>query len=306
MHRSFARAKYNVTLLIIGLLPIGCAAATEEEDDGVEIVDEAITSKAPCTQADEARIDSRCKQDSGGTMVYKPKSCVVASVDANGGHQVQGQCQAVNGASAPSGGAGSKTITQNGFTLRYVSKESKVSSVLANNLTRAFFNAITKESAAFNGRTPRTVTLTIDPAYKSAPAAAGGAGITVNASYILANPNDYDVLTHEAMHIVQNYPGGAPGYWVEGLADYARAVYGLNNAAGGWSLPEVDAKQSYKDSYRVTARFLLWLSRHVKASVPTDLDKKLRAGSYTDQFWVSETGKTVDQLWASYTKSPAL
>ncbi len=43
------------------------------------------------------------------------------------------------------------------------------------------------------------------------------------------------------MHIVQGYPGygdaRVPGWLVEGIADYARDRYGMDNAAAGWALP---------------------------------------------------------------------
>jgi hypothetical protein len=109
------------------------------------------------------------------------------------------------------------------------------------------------------------------------------------------------------MHVVQQYGyANGPVYWVEGLADYARYRYGINNAAAAWSPPPYAPTQKYTDSYQVTARFLVWLENHVNRGIPTDLDRVLRAATYTDMFWVAETGRTVDLLWSAYGANPAL
>ena len=50
------------------------------------------------------------------------------------------------------------------------------------------------------------------------------------------------MITHEGMHVVQQYLQ-SPGWITEGIADYARAKFGVNNAARGWTMPEYDAKQ---------------------------------------------------------------
>jgi hypothetical protein len=71
------------------------------------------------------------------------------------------------------------------------------------------------------------------------------------------HPEDLDVVTHEVMHIVQNYDRSTlPGWLTEGIADYVRYKYGVDNAGSKWALPYYKAGQSYKNSYRITARFL--------------------------------------------------
>ena len=55
-------------------------------------------------------------------------------------------------------------------------------------------------------------------------------------------------------------------------------------------------KQSYKDSYRTTGRFFVWLdSKH-----PGTVDKVHRAmqeRTFEIDLFKTETGKTIDELW---------
>jgi hypothetical protein len=206
-----------------------------------------------------------------------------------------------------SGGAGRVAVTQGGFTLIFVSDDPKLLATTADNIIRASLLALIAESARFNPDCPRYVWVAVDPNYTAAGAVTTGAAVQVNATYIDAHVEDYDVLTHEMMHVVQQYGyANGPAYWVEGLADYARYRYGINNAAAGWSPPPYASTQKYTDSYQVTARFLVWLENHVSRGIPTDLDRVLRAATYSDTFWVAETGRTVDQLWSAYGANPAL
>jgi hypothetical protein len=206
------------------------------------------------------------------------------------------------------GGSGAVLLTASGFTLTFLSNDPSLAGQTADNLIRAFFSSIVPESARFNASCPHSVSMTIDPTY-SGVAATTGAAIDVSASYVDANTQDYDIITHEDMHVVQAYAFGqanVPSYFVEGLADYARYRYGINNTAAGWTLPDYTTSQHYTDSYRVTARFLVWLENHVNSAIPNDLDATLRAGTYADGWWVTETGQTIDALWASYGQNPAL
>ena len=92
---------------------------------------------------------------------------------------------------------------------------------------------------------------------------AQAATITINPAWLHTHPGDIDLVTHEAMHIVQGYPGygdaRVPGWLVEGIADYARDRYGMDNAAAGWVLPgKVEKGQNFDSGYRVTGAFLKW------------------------------------------------
>ncbi len=205
------------------------------------------------------------------------------------------------------GGVGTTTVAQDGFVLNFESKDPNLQKQTALHLIQCFFSTIPKEAKRFNPSCAHTVSMTVDPAYAGA-AATLGASITVSAGYIDGSPEDYDIITHEAMHVVQAYDfANVQSYWVEGLADYARYVYGVNNDAAGWSLTEYAPGQKYTDSYRVTARFLVWAATHIKASIPDDMDEAIRAGTFTENtFWGAETGQTVQQLWAKYSADPGL
>lgn len=135
--------------------------------------------------------------------------------------------------------------------------------------------------------------------------AANGA-IVVSAQWLRNNPKDTDLVTHELMHVVQSYPGGQPGWLVEGIADYVRWRYGRDNNGANWALPNYSSNQRYTDSYRVTGRFLAWLERKVNGNIVNQLDLALRQNRYQNgAIWNQLTGKSVDQLWDEYARSPA-
>jgi hypothetical protein len=108
------------------------------------------------------------------------------------------------------------------------------------------------------------------------------------------------------MHLVQSYPHRAgPGWLTEGIADYVRYAYGVDNQGAGWSLPAYTASQHYTNAYRITARFLLWLEKDVKPGVVKTLDNAMRTNTYTDEIWSKQTGKSLDDLWAAYAAQAA-
>ncbi len=105
------------------------------------------------------------------------------------------------------------------------------------------------------------------------------------------------------MHIVQDYGDGAgPGWLTEGIADYVRYDYGVDNATAKWALPALKPTHNYDNAYRITARFLIWVEKGKKGTVQK-LDSQLRSHTYTADSWKKLTGKTVDELWAAYVAS---
>jgi hypothetical protein len=149
------------------------------------------------------------------------------------------------------------------------------------------------------------VTFVIDPTCTGVAFTSGGT-TTFCSQYFKNNPLDTDVTTHEVMHIVQSYTSPAvPGWLTEGIADYVRDTFGINNAVAGWTLPAFSTSQKYTDAYRVTARFLLWLELRFCTNIVEKLDAAARSGTYSANTWVSLTGSTVDQLWSLYSASPA-
>ncbi|RZK52919.1 MAG: secretory protein, partial [Pedobacter sp.] len=138
-------------------------------------------------------------------------------------------------------------------------------------------------------------------------AEASGGRILFSAGYMKAHPTDIDVVTHETMHIVQGYGYSAGPVWLtEGIADYVRYRYGVDNIGSKWSLPNYNEKQNYTNSYRITARFFVWLEKNIKPGLISTLDAQLRAHQYNEQSWLTLTGKNLPELWAAYAKNPAV
>ncbi len=199
----------------------------------------------------------------------------------------------------------SKTISKKKFTLVFVNKDSSFSKETTQRMIDAFFEVYPKEVKRFNKNALKKVTFIIDPAYTGVAATSNGI-VRYNPEWMKKHPEDIDVVTHEAMHIVQNYSGKGVGWLTEGIADYVRYKYGVNNEKGNWSLPAFKETQSYTNSYRITARFLAWLEKNVNKMIVDKLDEASRKGTYTADTWKELTGKTVDELWKDYAANPVL
>ncbi len=199
---------------------------------------------------------------------------------------------------------------QSGVTLRYQDAGEAVPATVRDRIIETFFKAYLPERQDFHPAAPATVNIVIDPGYDGIAYVGEktrAATITINPAWLARHPGDTDLVTHEAMHIVQGYPEYAnervPGWLVEGIADYARDRYGVDNAAAGWALPTtIKDGQNFDSGYRVTGAFLKWSeARHtglVKA-----LDAALRNGRYTPQLWQQHTGHSLPALWAAYAKA---
>jgi len=193
-----------------------------------------------------------------------------------------------------------------GYSLTFISKDPNLDPALRKKLIDTYFEIYPTLVKTFNDKSTHDVLFVVDTAYK-AVAEASGNRILFSAGYLKAHPTDIDVVTHETMHIVQGYGYSAGPVWLtEGIADYVRYKYGVDNIGSKWSLPAYNEKQSYKNSYRITARFFAWLEAQVKPGLIANLDRQLRAHQYTEQSWVSLTGKTIDQLWDDYSKNPVV
>lgn len=193
------------------------------------------------------------------------------------------------------------TLVRDGFALVFIQQDAKFDATVASRLQEVFFNVYPPLVAAFNPDAVRRVTLTIDTAYDGVAYAHDGR-VVISQAWLEKKPGDVDVVTHEVMHIVQAYPSGSePGWLVEGIADYIRHKYGVDNAGAGWSLPDVQDDHHYSQSYRVTARFLDWIETKRKPGLVKALDVAMRTSTYTDDIWKTETGLDLDGLWAAYT-----
>jgi len=201
------------------------------------------------------------------------------------------------------------TIRRNGYTLIFVNKDGNFATAgtaIRERMIRAFFQVYPKLAKTYNKATLKQVTFVMDPAYDGVAATDNGV-VTYSPKWMLRQPTDLDVVTHEVMHIVQDYKQSVgPGWLTEGIADYARYQFGIDNAGAKWALPDYKPGQHYTNSYRITARFLAWLEAHRKAGIVVTLNKSLFDHTYQDSIWKRETGSALDELWTAYTQSPAL
>jgi hypothetical protein len=168
------------------------------------------------------------------------------------------------------------------------------------------FNTACPEIAARFALKPdvaKNVVLMVSP-HIDAPAFTTGDHITLDDSFARQNLKQVvGALIHELTHVIQAGEN-APGWFIEGMADYTRSIYGP--ADDDWSMPPLQPGDSYNDAYRVAARFLHWLDQH---TVPTIVDQLSHAaqtgGSFSDTFQ-RLTGGTVDDEWSKYVGNSAL
>lgn len=191
------------------------------------------------------------------------------------------------------------TISKGKYTLIFINKDRDFSPETKQRMIDAFFTVYPQEANRFNKHTLRTVKFFIDPTYTGV-AETGDGVARYNPQWLKKNPEDIDVVTHEVMHIVQDYKFDNPGWLTEGIADYVRYIYGVNNMKSKWTLPNYRSSQSYENAYRVTARFLVWVEKEKNKKIVDKLDAALRAGTYRPELWVKLTGSTVDELWKAY------
>jgi hypothetical protein len=134
------------------------------------------------------------------------------------------------------------------------------------------------------------------------PAHASRDTITINGKWIASRPDDFGMVIHELVHVVQAYPGSRhkPGWLVEGIADYIR-----------WWRYEPEAprhridreKASYRDAYRTTAWFLAWTSAKYDRRLVPALDRALRKAEDPLPVFLQMTGKDIDALWSEFVAS---
>jgi hypothetical protein len=200
--------------------------------------------------------------------------------------------------------AQSKTeYRENGYQLTFVNEDASLDTSLMTKMVHTFFDVYPKLAAEYNRNTLKHVTMVIDTAYKGVAETDNGK-VTISSLWMHKHPADIDVITHEVMHIVQDYgESSGPGWLTEGIADYARYAFGVNNVAANWKLSGYHAGQQYTDSYRTTASFLLWIEKQVKAGTVKQLNKELRKHTYTEASWKNITGETLDNLWKRYAAS---
>lgn len=184
------------------------------------------------------------------------------------------------------------------FTLTISGELEEKDAEIAGKLTKVFYESYPRLVERFENPkkpAPRTVKLVFKRRLR-VPAYCTGDEISVSLEWLRSHPDDVGLLAHELTHVVQAYPPGSPGWMTEGLADYARHVYGPKEQPG-WSLPRrLTAKNKYTDSYRVTGRFLLWLDEKHPGTVDK-LHRLLQDRKFDMAAFKELTGEKVETLW---------
>ncbi len=90
----------------------------------------------------------------------------------------------------------------------------------------------------------------------------------------------------------------APGWLVEGIADYFRWFKYEPRPTG--TRPRNPDTASYTDSYRITAGFLNYVVNKHDKELVVKLNAAMRQGKYSPDLWKESTGKTLDELWKDY------
>jgi len=199
-----------------------------------------------------------------------------------------------------------EVFKKKGLILTFITQDKSFSPALKTRLVNTFFEVYPVLKKEYNPNAAKEVTFVIDTTYKGV-AATSGTIVSFSPEWFKKHPEDIDVVTHEVMHIVQAYgEGGGPWYITEGIADYVRFKYGVNNPAANWSLPNYKEGQKYENGYRVTARFFAWLELHGYPGIVKTIDKNMRDHTYTEELWKQKTTKTLNELWDAYLLNPAL
>lgn len=154
---------------------------------------------------------------------------------------------------------------------------------------------------------PSDVTLRFRDDMGGTPASAGGAGVNLNAAWF-RNELQREALgavVHELVHVVQNYgrarrtnpsAASAPGWVVEGIADYVRWFLYEPQSRGAEIAPRNSGGARYDASYRVSAHFLNWVTRTYDKELLNKLNAAAREGRYDEALWTTWTGKRIGEL----------
>ena len=193
-----------------------------------------------------------------------------------------------------------------GYKLTFINYDPTLDSAEQARMVNTFYIVYPELAKAYNKNTLKAVTMVIDTTYKGVAETDNGK-VTISNVWMHKHPEDIDVITHEVMHIVQDYGNSnGPGWLTEGIADYARYKFGINNEAANWKLPDYKPTQNYTDAYRVTARFLVWIEKNYNPKTVKSLDDQMRKHTYTDASWQQLTGKSLDDLWKTYIANPVI
>jgi hypothetical protein len=150
------------------------------------------------------------------------------------------------------------------------------------------------------GWTPPEVVRIVVKTDMKVPGSTSGSTISISDSWIAKHPEDFGMVMHELVHVVQHYPNSHKnaGWLIEGIADYLRY----------WKYESERPKKkigenaSYRDGYATSASFLAWIVWKYDRRTLRRVDAALRAGKYDDAIFHKITGKDLPELWDEFVK----
>jgi len=135
------------------------------------------------------------------------------------------------------------------------------------------------------------------------PAHMAGTNMVIEGNHLRRHPDDASgVFVHELTHFVQSYPGGAPGWFVEGAADYIRYKTFPNSKWANQNKARTDKSKPLAAYWNSTA-FLLWIEKMQKPNAVSHVSRLCKEGKYTEDVWKNLTGKSLKELVQEYLNS---
>ena len=142
--------------------------------------------------------------------------------------------------------------------------------------------------------------------------------VHIHDMWLCNNPEDFDCITHELAHVIQNgWDGDRLEYssYIERFADYCRFVYCMDDGGyndHGWTLQTVTDEPDRETS----VRFLVWLDYNISGpdrDFMKDYFLVCTKGEYASSDWKKAwkklfqgtvfEGKSVKEVWNEYAKS---
>lgn len=128
--------------------------------------------------------------------------------------------------------------------------------------------------------------------------ATSGTKIVVFSNWIEKHPEDFGLVVHELVHVIQQYPRATPEWVTEGIADYIRwAIY---EGKPQHLFPVPEGIDGYKQGYQAAAGFFLWLETHKAPGIVRKLNTAMRKSDFDPNLFEELTGNDLTTLWKQY------
>ena len=144
---------------------------------------------------------------------------------------------------------------------------------------------------------PRELTLVLVESTKGVGATSGNR-IMAFSNWVEKHPEDFGMLIHELVHVIQSYPKKEPEWVTEGIADYVRWAIYEGKPQEWFGIP--DQRAGYTKGYRAAAGFFLWLESGAAPGVVRRLNSAMRAGNYDAAIFEEAGGSSLESLWEQY------